>query len=122
MSHSKFIAASILLLTSLSTPVRAETCPSDFTRCNAVQLAFWSTVASVMSPFFSTADALHIRDRKVALAHAALEDAAVYFDTGRLTGILPVLVPQIREALSRENALEATDAEAVEAIVSIASE
>ena len=46
---------------------------------------------------------------KETLAQAALEDVAVYYETGRLTGVLPAVVAHLRESqgLNETQAIDA---------------
>ncbi|MEN9723223.1 MAG: hypothetical protein RJB38_1209 [Pseudomonadota bacterium] len=75
-------------------------------------------------PFFYSAD-LTSRDMKIAAAHAAIEDVAAYYETGRLTGILPSVLENTKSILAAErgvSATEITDAEAVDHIASVAEQ
>lgn len=56
---------------------------------------------------------------KRAIAAAALEDAAEFYTSGRLTGILPSVMAQVRESDPRATALD--DAQIVDLIVDAVS-
>lgn len=59
-------------------------------------------------------------DGKLVLANAAVEDAAAYYETGKLSGVLPAAVARIREKDAELAKL--SDAELVDAVVEAAEE
>ncbi len=83
------VAAIVAVLTTTS-PSRAEPDWND-----PGMWLFSTTALPTLVTYVSMSSA---RDKKLAIAQAALEDVAVYHDTGRLTGILPTVVAQLRQS------------------------
>ncbi len=79
--------------------------------------------SSIVLPLLTTRHILsNGSDRREVIAQAALEDAAVYFESGRLTGILPSAIQDIKYALALRHggAPESiSDSEAVEFLVEL---
>lgn len=78
-------------------------------------------VSPTIVPFYSTAFTVlgNILDnKKEALAQVAIEDAAVYYETGKLTGVLPTILEVLRANHEELSAL--SDAELVDAVVEFA--
>jgi hypothetical protein len=94
-----------------------------FANANAIDVAFLVTFSPTLLPAYSTYR-MSGAAPKVALAQAALEDAAVWYDSGRLTGVLPIILDHVKEVLAEERRVHAsdiTDREAVDHIADVAS-
>jgi len=88
-NRSSIIAALVAVLTTSSSS-RAE---PDW---NDPWLILFSTTS--LPTIATYASSMNLGNPKLAIAQAALEDVAVYHDTGRLTGILPSVVAQLRQS------------------------
>jgi len=64
--------------------------------------------------------AAQLAEQKRALAAVAIEDAAIFYETGELTGILPAAVSRIRQMFPES--ANSTDAEIVDVIVEAAAD
>ena len=128
-------ALSLVLATSaLMSPATAQArksgfplwCPLVESNCSTVEMAIYTTFSPILLPAGTTAQIIFMSlDKKLAVAAAAMEDVAVYYGTGRLSGVLPVILPNVKENLARERAVSSeqiTDLEAVERIAEVASQ
>ncbi len=128
-----FKAASMMTLAvlaatnfSFSNSARADEvdCVIGFQNCeNAAEWAQAISSSSIFLPLLTSANITIHADRKALIAHSALEDAAVYFESGQMTGILPAAVRDIKQVLARRDGVEPeaiSDAEAVEMLTTIA--
>jgi hypothetical protein len=121
------IALALLAATTFSSSARADEldCLLGFQNCeNGAQILQAISSSSIVLPLLSSgATTASNANRKELIAHAALEDAAVYFESGRMTGILPAAVRDIKLVLARRDGVapEAiSDAEAVEMLTKVA--
>lgn len=105
-NRSSIIAALVAVLTTISSS-RAE---PDW---NDPGLFLFST--TFLPSIATVASSNSIRNPKLAIAQAALEDVAVYHDTGRLTGILPTVVAQLRQSQGW------SEAQAIDSITEVAT-
>lgn len=86
----KSILVALVAVLATSSDSRAE---PDW---NDPWLVFFSTTS--LPTIATYASSKNLGTPKLAIAQAALEDVAVYHDTGRLTGILPSVVAQLRRS------------------------
>ncbi len=126
---SQMIALATLAITSMSsfsTNARADEVDCVFGFQNCESAAEWAqaiSLSSIILPLLSSGAATAAHDRKEILAHSALEDAAVYFESGRLTGILPAAIQDIKRIIARRDGVvpeSVSDAEAVDALAAVA--
>ncbi len=91
----------------------------DYGYGNAFDNPFFVSTSSTLLPFLITA-LENGQLKKLALAQQVSEDAAVFYQTGELTGILPGVIRNLRDADS--DSREISHAEAVERLLADAEE
>jgi len=100
-------------------------CPLQFSDCSPAEKAFYVTFSAVLLPISATdTTANQFSSNKLTLAQAALEDAAVFYESGRLTGILPTLIQDTKKQLASERGLNESridDHDAVDHITEVAT-
>jgi hypothetical protein len=104
---------------------RAENwCPIQLSDCSPAETAFYITFSPITLPVTSVAlSSMSVNNYKMAVAQAAVEDVAVYYDSGRLTGVLPSVLENTKSVLAAErgvSAIDISDAEAVDHIAAVA--
>lgn len=117
--------SSLVLLATLAKSAQAESwCPIKLADCSPAETAFYITFSPITLPVTSVAlSSIAVNNHKMAVAQAAVEDVAVYYDSGRLTGILPSVLENTKSVLATERgipAAEISDAEAVDHIAGVA--
>ncbi len=104
----------VLAGTSLEARAGGSTTPD--TPVTDAAAGLLSVTLSPLAPFFLTSltyDLQHMQKREI-LAQQALDDAAVYYQSGELTGILPAVLKTFRAERSDNEKL--TDLEIVDAL------
>ena len=101
-------------------------CPFQFSDCSPAEKAFYITFSPIFIPISASGTTATIvgANHKLTLAQAAIEDAAVFYDTGRLTGILPTLIQDTKKQLASERGLNESsidDHDAVDHIAEVAA-
>lgn len=121
------IALALLASSTFSRGARADEldCMFGFQNCESASEVIPAIFSSsIILPLMSSAKFTEASaSRKELIAHAALEDTAVYFESGRMTGILPAAVQDIKRVLARRDGVEPeaiSDAEAVEMLTRVA--
>mgnify|MGYP003704975527 CR=1 FL=1 len=92
-------------------------CPIRLDQCSPAEGLFLSTFSPVLFTATSLAVA-GVHDKEV-LANAVIEDVAVFYDSGRLAGVLPVVLDHVKAILAQERGTSAeqiTDREAVDRV------
>lgn len=117
--------SALVLLASLTKSAHAESwCPIQLSDCSPAETAFYITFSPITLPVTSVAlSSMAVNNHKMAVAQAAVEDVAVYYDSGRLTGVLPAVLDNTKTVLAHDRGLvasEISDAEAVDHIAGIA--
>jgi hypothetical protein len=107
-------------------------CPIRLSDCPPEERAFLVTFSPIILPLTSLAlsytwtlalSYTWTQNHKMAVAQAALEDVAVYYDSGRLTGVLPAVVSNTKAVMAQDRGVscsEISDAEAVDHIAGVA--
>lgn len=118
MHTPKQLAALLMVLGMVPNPSSAAQNPVASTSNLILRILFTPTylagVTTAGSMLASSGPAA-----KRAIAAAALEDAAEFYASGRLTGILPAVMAQVRD--SSPTATELNDAQLVDLIVDAVS-
>ncbi len=122
------LSLTISALALVAGPTRAALaeswCPIQLSDCSPAEAAFYITFSPITLPVTSvvlSSNAAHYQ--KMAIAQAAVEDVAVYYDSGRMTGVLPSVLENTKSILATERgvlAAEISDAEAVDHIAAVA--
>jgi len=99
-------------------------CPLRLSDCSPAETAFYVTFSPITLPVTSSGlSSIAMNDHKMALAQAAVEDVAVYYDSGRITGVLPAVLGNTKTVMAQERGVsysEISDAEAVDHIAGVA--
>jgi hypothetical protein len=119
----KFPARKILAVLFLTTATLGSATPAraggDYGYGNAFDNPFFLSVSSTLLPFLITA-LENGQLKKLALAQQVSEDAAVFYQTGELTGILPGVIRNLRN--SDSDSRELSESEAVDRLLADAEE
>jgi len=99
-------------------------CPLVLSHCSPGETAFYITFSPITLPVTSVAlSSMQLQNHKIAVAQAALEDIAAYYDSGRLTGVLPAVLEGTKAVIAAERGVsssEISDAMAVDHIAGVA--
>ncbi len=115
-------AAGILLSVSLTQGAEArEANVIDLLSATSLaQTLFWQS-----SSLTTTEVTSHSINAKETVARAAIEDAAAYYDSGKVSGVLPAVLPELKKLMAQDQGTEIseiTDLEAVDALTESAHE